>query len=67
MQLNPYEARALAAAEMAETPQRATLLLWEKYRPQYAIWIPIAAIGIAATIALGIFGQMAKRWQDMNA
>jgi hypothetical protein len=26
-----------------------------------------AAIGIVATIALGIFGQMAERWKDMNA
>jgi hypothetical protein len=35
--------------------------------PQYAAWIPIAVTGVIATIALGIFGQMAKRWKDMNA
>jgi hypothetical protein len=28
---------------------------------------PNAAIGVIATIALGIFGRMAKRWKDMNA
>jgi hypothetical protein len=42
-------------------------LLWETYHPQYKVWIPFASIGVLAAIALGIFGQMAKRWKDMNA
>jgi len=67
LQLNPAEARALVAAEVGNAPYNATLMLWDKYDPQYAVWIPIAAIGVLATIALGIFGQMAKRWKDMNA
>ena len=46
---------------------QATRLLWDTYHPQYAVWIPIAAIGFAAIIALAVFGQMAKRWKDMNA
>ncbi|MBW2458196.1 MAG: MFS transporter, partial [Deltaproteobacteria bacterium] len=45
----------------------ATKLLWETYQPQYAVWLPFAAIGVVAIIALGIFGQKAKRWKDMNA
>jgi MFS family permease len=48
-------------------PVQATQLLWDTYNPQYYVWIPIAAIGVAAIIALAIFGQMAKRWKDMNA
>lgn len=45
----------------------ATRLLWDTYSPQYHVWIPFAVIGVVAAIALGIFGQMAKRWKDMNA
>jgi MFS family permease len=45
----------------------ATELLWNTYSPQLHVWIPFAAIGIVAAIALAIFGQMAKRWKDMNA
>ena len=66
-QLNPFEAQALAAAEMNDAALSATHLLWDEYDPQYKVWIPFAAIGVIATIALGIFGQMAKRWKDMNA
>lgn len=65
--LNPYEARALVAAEIKHTPQQATLALWRDYSPQYKVWIPFAAVGVAASIALYVFGQMAKRWKDMNA
>ncbi|HRS27379.1 MAG TPA: MFS transporter [Phycisphaerae bacterium] len=46
--------------------QQATALLWDTYNPQY-IWFPFAAIGVVAAIALAIFGQLAKRWRDMNA
>jgi hypothetical protein len=45
----------------------ATQLLWETYSPQYAVWLPFAAIGVAAIIALVIFARMARRWNDMNA
>jgi len=44
-----------------------TRLLWDTYSPQYYVWIPFAAIGAAAIIALVIFSQMAKKWTDMNA
>ena len=65
--LNPFEARALTAAEVNQARITATELLWTRYHPQYYVWIPFAAIGVAAIIALAIFGQMAKRWKDMNA
>ena len=65
--LNPFEAQSLAAAEANQASLAATKLLWDKYNPQYKVWIPFAVIGVIATIALGIFGQMAKRWKDMNA
>jgi hypothetical protein len=60
-------ARAHVAAEVAQSSKHATRLLWDKYHPQYKVWLPFAAIGLAAIIALAIFGQMAKRWKDMNA
>ena len=67
LRLNPFEAQALAAAEIKNAPLAVTKMLWEKYHPNRGVWLPIVAIGIAATIALGVFGQMAKRWKDMNA
>lgn len=45
----------------------ATQLLWDTFNPQYYVWLPIAAIGVAAAIALFIYGKSAKRWSDMNA
>ncbi len=67
LRLNPFEARANAAAEVNHAAQNATQLLWKKYHPNRNVWLPIVAIGIIAAIALGVFGQMAKRWKDMNA
>jgi len=67
LRMSSYEARAAAAAEVAASPRSATQMLWETYHPQYKVWLPFAAIGVAATIALAIFGNMARRWQDMNA
>ncbi len=67
MRLNPFEARALASAEVAKSPLTATQMLWDKYDPQYKVWIPFAAIGVFAAIALAIFGHKAKKWADMNA
>ncbi len=45
----------------------ATKLLWDTYHPQYYVWIPFAAIGVLAAIALAIYGRLAMRWADMNA
>ncbi len=63
--------RSAAMATLQEVtgldPEAATRLLWETYHPQYSVWLPFAAIGVVATIALAIFGQMAKRWKDMDA
>lgn len=67
LQINPFEARAAVAADLAHSPVTTTQLLWDKYSPQYHVWIPFAAIGVVAIIALAIFGQMAKKWKDMNA
>ncbi|MBN8457624.1 MAG: MFS transporter [Verrucomicrobia bacterium] len=47
-------------------PVAATQLLWHTYHP-HVIWLPFAAIGIVAAIALFIFGRMARKWSDMNA
>ncbi len=65
--INPFEARAMLAAEINQSPLTTTRLLWDEYQPQYKVWIPFAVIGVLAAIALAIFGQMAKKWKDMNA
>jgi MFS family permease len=44
-----------------------TKMLWETYHPHLHVWIPFAAIGVLAAIALWIFGRMARKWSDMNA
>jgi MFS family permease len=44
-----------------------THLLWSTYTPQYYVWIPFACIGVVSAIALAVFGQLAKRWKDMDA
>ena len=67
LRMNPYEARALMASEVNQSPLTNTRMLWETYNPQYWVWIPFAAIGVMAMIALAIFGHMAKKWGDMNA
>ena len=67
LELNPYEARALVAVEVGDSAKSATKLLWDTYHPQYKVWLPFAAIGFVAIVALAIFGNMAKRWKDMNA
>ncbi len=48
-------------------PVQTTKLLWDTYQPQYAVWLPLAAIGVVAIVALVIFNQMAKKWADMDA
>ena len=45
---------------------QATEVLWNTYHPQYMVWLPFAAIGVVAIIALVIFARLARRWNDMN-
>jgi len=45
---------------------QATELLWNTYQPQYAVWLPFAAIGVVAIVALIIFARLARRWRDLN-
>ena len=45
----------------------ATRLLWDTYDPQLWVWLPFAAIGVLAAMALAVFGRMARRWADMDA
>ncbi len=44
-----------------------TQLLWDTYAPHLHVWLPFAAVGVVAAVALIVFGQLAKRWKDMNA
>lgn len=46
-------------------PISMTNILWETYAP-YQVWYPIAAIGVASTVALIIFAIKARKWADMN-
>jgi MFS family permease len=45
----------------------ATQMLWDTYHPHIYVWIPFAAIGVVAAVALWIFGRMARNWKDMDA
>jgi MFS family permease len=65
--LSTFEAESRASAEAKDAAQAVTRMLWEKYSPQYAVWVPFAAVGVVATAALAVFGRMARRWSDMNA
>ncbi|MEI6566420.1 MAG: MFS transporter [Verrucomicrobiota bacterium] len=62
--------RTAAMAKLQEVTgldaMAATRTLWDAYHPHY-VWIPFAAIGVVAAVALYIFGQKAKKWTDMNA
>jgi hypothetical protein len=64
-------ARPDAFAKLQEVtgldPTAATKLLWDTYDPQFHVWLPFAAVGVVAFVALAVFGQLAKRWKDMNA
>ena len=51
--LSRYEARALAAAEVNGSSSTTTRILWDAYTPHLYVWLPFAAIGVLATIALG--------------
>ncbi len=64
-------ARTEAMAKLVEVTgmdaPTATRVLWDAYSPQLHVWIPFACVGVAAGLALWIFGRMASRWSDMNA
>ncbi len=64
-------ARTEAFARMQEVtgldPVQATRLLWDTYDPHLKVWLPFAAIGVAAIIALVFFARAARRWRDMDA
>ena len=45
----------------------ATDMLWQTYSPGTRVWLPFAAIGGGAIIALVVFARMARRWKDMDA
>jgi len=45
----------------------ATDLLWHTYSPGTNVWLPFAAVGVVAVVALVVFARMARRWQDMDA
>jgi len=63
--------RTEAMAKLQEVtgldPVAATQLLWDTYHPHVHVWVPFAAIGLVAAVALWIFGRMARRWKDMDA
>jgi len=63
--------RPRAMAKLCEVtgldPLGATRLLWDTYSPQLHVWIPFACVGVAAAVALWVFGRMARRWSDMDA
>jgi len=61
------EAFARMMAVSGLDARAATAILWDTYSPQYAVWLPFAAIGVAAIAALVVFARMARRWSDMNA
>jgi dipeptide/tripeptide permease len=46
---------------------QATTLLWNTYDPQLKVWLPFAAIGVVAIIALVFFARAARKWADMDA
>lgn len=60
-------AMAQLQSELGIDASTATGLLWDTYHPQYAVWLPIAALGLFAAIAMAVFGRKARQWADMNA
>lgn len=52
---------------LGKSAPEVTQLLWDTYSPHLNVWLPFAAIGATAIVALIIFNQLAKRWKDMNA
>lgn len=49
------------------THAQATQMLWDTYSPHIHVWVPFAAVGVLAAMALWVFGRMAKKWSDMDA
>jgi POT family proton-dependent oligopeptide transporter len=60
------EAFAALTARLGQTPAQVTRLLWDTYDPG-SVWVPFALAGIVAAIALFIFNNLARRWEDVNA
>ncbi|MFQ5807324.1 MAG: MFS transporter [Phycisphaerae bacterium] len=54
--LNPFEARARAAA----APKEATRRLWDQHHP-YVVWYYLSAIGLAGTIGMIMFYFATKK------
>lgn len=61
------EAMAKLQEVLGQDATQTTQLLWNTYSPHTHVWLPFAAIGVLAVIALIIFARMAKKWSDMNA
>ncbi len=55
--------RAGCRRSPASIPSQATQLLWDTYDPHLKVWLPFAAIGVAAIIALVFFARAARRWR----
>ncbi len=64
----PDRSQALAtlAEKLGQTPAQVTRLLWDTYDPGW-VWTPFALAGIVAAVAMFVFIQLARRWQDVNA
>jgi proton-dependent oligopeptide transporter, POT family len=62
--------RTVAFATLMEktgmNASEATKLLWDTYNPSQ-VWYPFFIAGIASAVALAIFNQFAKKWDDANA
>ncbi|MFO0973167.1 MAG: MFS transporter [Phycisphaerae bacterium] len=61
------EAFARLQALLGQSGSQVTQLLWDTYSPHTHVWLPFAAVGVAAGIALTIYGRLARRWSDLNA
>ena len=59
------DAYATLKTHLGQDGVSVTQLLWDTYEP-YQIWYYFAAIGIVSVIALIIYNQLAKKWQDLN-
>ena len=61
------EAMTKLQGVLGQDAVQTTRLLWDTYSPHTHVWLPFAAIGVLAVIALIIFSRMARKWSDMNA
>jgi MFS family permease len=61
------EAMTKLQGVLGQDAAQTTRLLWDTYSPHTHVWLPFAAVGVVAVIALIIFARMARKWSDMNA